>query len=812
MRYTLEQLTPLLEAVEKPGQYTGGECNSIIKEEASLKFALCYPDLYEVGMANNGIQILYSIVNGLDFAACERVCVPAPDFFKELKKAELKLYTLETFTQVSDFDILGFNLSHELLYTNVLYILDGSGIPLLSKDRDESHPLVIAGGEAASNPAPMHPYIDAFFFGEGEEGIVAITKTVYEAKRNGLDRKQILEILSKLEGIFVPSQRDYKENSDGMLCYTGSVTVKRTSDDLARNVALKPVVPNIRISQDRAVVEITRGCDNLCKFCHAGYYTLPYRTYGYEDAARDALEILDNTGYDGVTFTSLSISDYTYLVPLINRVLPELNRRGAGMNLPSLKVDKNTIPLIEILSKVKRVSLTFAVESAHTEIRKIIHKRLSLDELREIVSYIFDNGWKTIKLYFMLGLPGYKEYDEIESMIGLIREIHNLGRGRKNVNVTVSPFVPKVHTPFQYENMAPLEYFDEAVKKIKSSVPRKVSVKNHNIYSSVLEGFLARGDIRSADAVLEAYTAGCFLDSWSEYFRSDIWYPIIQSYVQKGNYFGERSDTFQPWSIVEAGCAPLLDAKRRKILSEEELSDKRMKVVGTLDEDAIEESLAELESRYELHTTLRLKCTKTGRARFLSHLDYAQVIKRALRMARVPLCVSRGFNKRDQLSFGFPLPLGVESECELLDCLLAADVKAGFMEEINRVLPEGVHVLAAQNNEGKQSIMAQTQLTSYRVTCSRSQAEEAAEYCSDKEAVIEKKSKRGFHQVAIPDAIYSIETDENGLILMLHTGTADSLRIDNIVSFLRVRGIDTISRVVKTAVYSLEKGRTTSLM
>ncbi|MFW5808009.1 MAG: TIGR03960 family B12-binding radical SAM protein [Spirochaetota bacterium] len=808
MRYTLEMLAPLLEQVEKPARYVGGEFNSIVKDHADIRFALCYPDLYDVGMANNGIQILYGILNSMDGIACERIFAAAPDYMKLLKENQLSLYTLETLTPVHACDILGLNLSHELLYTTVLYILDGCGIPLLSEERTDDHPLIIAGGEATSNPGPMHDFIDIFYFGEGEAGICAVAEAVRAGRADGVSRKELLRRTASLDGVFVPSLASITTNSDGMICYTGLPVAKCTSNELSVNVARKPVVPSLRTAQDRAVVEITRGCDNLCKFCHAGYYTLPYRTYGWEEAARDALEILDNTGYDGVTFTSLSISDYRHLVPLLNHVLPELNRRGVGINLPSLKVDRNTIQLVETLSRVKQVSLTFAVESACTEIRKMIHKRLSLDELYEIVQYVFSRGWRTIKLYFMLGLPGYQEHDEVAAMVDLLHRINEIGRGRKDIHVTVSPFVPKPHTPFDRVNMAPVEYFLESVKRIRASVPRKVSVKNHLIAASYVEGFLSRGDLRTGSAILSAYRKGCFLDSWDEYFNKEAWLCVLDVIDHRASYYGERHDRLQPWSVVSTGCDALLDAKSRKVLTDEELSGKRMKITEPINSQAIEESMHKLETRYERMVSARMRFTKTGRARYLSHLDLAEVIKRALRIARLPLCVSRGFNKREQLAFGYPLPLGIESECEYVDCSLHAMADETAADAVNRALPEGIRLVKLIFHNEKSSVMTLSHVTEYRVECSDEKAERLFTLCSDSGAEIVKRTKKGERRIRIAQALHSVVRKPYGLCVRLYNGTEESIRIDSLVHEVD-DGCSNMVHVVKSDVYSLNRAENT---
>jgi radical SAM-linked protein len=556
--------------------------------------------------------------------------------------------------------------------------------------------------------------------------------------------------------------------------------------------------------RERAVVEITRGCDNLCKFCQAGYYTLPYRTLDYKTAAQNALTVLDNTGYSGITFTSLSISDYPFLIQLINEILPILNSRGLSINLPSLKIDKNTLPLIEALSKLKKVNLTFALESANTEIRKIIHKRLVLDELFEIVEYLFSHGWKTVKLYFMLGLPGYKEHDEIESTIKLLQKINSIGKGRKNINATLSPFVPKVHTPFELAEMAPLNYFLESVKKIKEGVPRKVSVKNHNVYSSYVEGFLARGDLSASDAIVAAYNGGCRFDSWDEHFNRDVWLSVIENHSTGKDYFSNRLDENQPWSIIQTGFSHLTKRLSKKVLSQSDLSYKRPRPLAEIDLESITKSHEDIESKYEVNTILRLIVSKERTLKYISHLDFAEVIKRALRMAHLPLCISQGFNKRDQLSFGFPLPLGISSTYEIVDCFLYVKPENEVVSSINKYLHEGSLVMQFRYLEKSKSIMALSHLTEFSIKCSSECSSYALTVLKDETISIRKKSKRSEKTVRMTEAIHSFSQTENGFTIALFNGGENTLRIDSIIAEISQRLENCTFDICKTAVYTIE--------
>ena len=444
-RIDINKLEEKLYHVQKPAQYLGGELNTVIKEDVTVRAAICYPDLYEVGMSNNGIKILYEKGNALESVACERVFAAASDFEAMLRANSMPLFTLETRTPLNELDLLGFNLAHELLFTNILQVLDLGGIPLLRRERGGSDPIVMAGGGAASNPFPMSDFIDVFYLGDGEEGFVEVLELLRDARGKNMSRSETVAAMADIEGVLLPNLYNFEYSGAGTVKVEGPAVKKRIFRGCGPSDPVRPPVSNIRIAQERAVVEISRGCFNLCKFCHAGYYDLPYRSYSFEDVARRVNTVLENTGYDELTLTSLSISDYRELTPLLNRLLPELTERGISVSLPSMKVDTDTIPVIECVSDVRKSSLTFAVESGDPRIRSLSNKKVREEDLLAILDHVLSRGWNTVKLYFMIGLPGCEEADEAGAIIDLLKKIITLGSRRKDIHVTVSPFVPKPH-------------------------------------------------------------------------------------------------------------------------------------------------------------------------------------------------------------------------------------------------------------------------------------------------------------------------------------------------------------------------------
>ncbi|MCU0822520.1 MAG: TIGR03960 family B12-binding radical SAM protein, partial [Spirochaetes bacterium] len=696
--------------VQKPARYTGGELNQIIKPDPFIKMAVCYPDLYEIGMSNNGIKILYDIANSIADVRCERVFAVDLDFEVKLKESGIPLYTLETYTPLSKLDIIGFNLSHELLYTNILQVIELGGNPLYRGERDENHPIIIAGGSAASNPLPVSDFIDAFFLGDGEEGIVDIINSVRISKNNSCSRMDTLRNLQKIEGVYVPAV--YTKNNSGESKIKKRVFRKKEFKD-----PLNPIIPNIRITQERMNLEVARGCKNLCKFCHAGYYDLPYRR-STPEAVRDRLfEMIKTAPYTDLTLSSLSINDYKGLVKLLNYVLPPLIEKGISISLPSLKVDMETLPVIEKVSDLRRTSLTFAVESACDEIRELANKNLLIEDMLSIAEFVFSRGWKLIKLYFMLGLPGCEEHDEVEPIIKLLKKLERLGGKKRNINVTLSPFVPKPHTPFQNEKQMPADYFFSSIMKIKKALPRTVAIKAHDVRSSVLEGVMARGDESLGAVIHSSYIDGCRLDSWSEHFKYAVWEKNLNLHIPGWEKFLGRKDEPEeyPWSFIVTGFERLL--KKQKSSTACVKINKTNDADEEISREAIDSAVKIFEKKYGVRSRVRLTFTKTDMARFIPHLDFIEIVKRALRMSSVPVSYSQGFNKRERLSFGHPLPLGIESICELCDADLHDDYEASLIKNnLKKYLPAGIDIIDAKISPGGKSLMSVVSIIEYEIS------------------------------------------------------------------------------------------------
>lgn len=781
----------LLLGIEKPARYTGGELNAIVKPDAVFRMALCFPDLYEVGMSNAGIQVLYSRVNAISSSVCERVFVVAQDFEKRLRELSIPLFTLETRIPLNRLDVLGFNLAHELLFTGMLQVLDLGWIPLFSIERGDDHPIIIAGGECVSNPSPVEKFVDAFCVGDGEELIVEIVQTLIRAKAEKMPREERLKQLGTISGVYLPAR--------GI-----RVTIsKRIFRSPHPSWPTAPVVPNIRTAQAKAAVEITRGCPNLCSFCHAGFYDLPYRALDGAKVRDAVLETIRNTGYDELTLASLSVSDYPFLIELLNDILPWLTRRGVSISLPSLRIEPETLPLLKKLSGVRKSSLTFAVESASELLRWRSNKRLSIDDVKEIVRRVCEMGWRLIKLYFMIGLPGCEHAHEAEDIARLLKELHSQGKRKLEINVTLSPFVPKPHTPFEREAMQSREYFEETIRAIKRSVPRGVTIKAHDINASILEGVLARGDERLSEVIYRAYAEGCRLDAWSEYFKFEIWHKLLCEIVPNWNqYLGKRfADDTLSWGNIATGFEKLIEVRSRK---QTPLPPIKTRLLGKLNDDEFIRSQNDFSRTFQVNARARIQFEKTGDARFIPHLDFIDIVRRAFRMAEVPVSFTQGFNKRERLSAGFPLPLGVESRAELIDIDVWQIVEPeSAIERINQRLPQGIKAVGMRlrANEEKNSLMALTSAVEYFISGEKEIIETITERLAEKPELV-KEGKMGKKIVSFDEAVCRWAVYESGIIILLAAGSPESMRIDSLMSCIvdeKPEDVMGMVKIIKTA-------------
>lgn len=568
-----KRLEKILRRVQKPGRYVGGEWNTICKDWNStyLKMAFAFPDVYEVGMSHLGLQIMYGAVNQREDSLMERVFAPWPDMEEQMLKTGLPLFSLESRRPVRDFNIVGFTLQYELSFTNILNMLYLSGIPLRSKQRaGKDYPLVIAGGPCAFNPEPMADFIDAFVLGEGEEVVNELLDAYIESRRRGEGWREMLLRLSRIDGIYVPSLYNVEYNEDGKIKSVTPTTEgvptlvrKRVVADLDNLFyPTRPIVPLIESVHDRAMLEVQRGCTRGCRFCQAGVIYRPVREKEPKTLMRHAEEIISSTGWGEISLTSLSTSDYSRVRPLINDISHKHGTEGINVSLPSLRVDAFSVDLAKEVQKVRRSSLTFAPEAGTQRLRDVINKGVTEENLMEAVTAAFYGGWQAIKLYFMIGLPTETDEDLL-GISELARRVLKKGRelvhakGRLKVTVSASSFVPKSHTPFQWE---PQNTIDELKRKqlfLRERLRGKGLVYNwHDPETSFLEAVLSRGDRRLGDVIEAAWNKGARFDGWSEFFNFNKWQ---KAFLEKGidpewyAYYRYNYTETLPWDHIGAG-------------------------------------------------------------------------------------------------------------------------------------------------------------------------------------------------------------------------------------------------------------------
>lgn len=566
MRTTLSQATLL--SVSKPGRYVNGEWNSVHKEwdPSGVSFALAFPDVYEIGMSNLGIQIIYDTLNRREDTCCERVFAPWIDMEARMRANRIPLFSLESRRPVAEFDVVGFSVQHELAYTNLLNMLDLSGIPLDSHERGDHHPLICVGGPSAYVPEPLASFVDFFVIGDGEEVVHQVVDAVRDWKRCGRrkGRWEFLRELSAIEGVYVPSL--YTEVWEGnkyrgVLPKDASVPPKvsrRIVADLEEvDYPRTPVVPLVEAVHDRATVEVFRGCTRGCRFCQAGVVYRPVRELSPQTIVERAERAVRSTGSSEVSLASLSTCDYTEIRWVLKELVRRLAPLGVNISLPSLRADAFSIELAKAVQSVRRTGLTFAPEAGTQRLRMVINKTLSEEDIDEAIGAARSAGWKSVKLYFMVGLPTETEED-VRGIVRMVRSIRGRNKGL-NLSVTISPFSPKAHTPFQWEPQLPLEELERRYGLIRDGLNMKgVTVSGHGLTQSLIESVFSRGDRRVGRAVRDAWEAGCRFDSWTDRFDFDLW---LRSFARNGidprGYANRRIalDEVLPWDHIETGVS-----------------------------------------------------------------------------------------------------------------------------------------------------------------------------------------------------------------------------------------------------------------
>jgi radical SAM family uncharacterized protein/radical SAM-linked protein len=718
----------ILNRVQTPTRYSGSEINAVKKElsQVDLTFALVFPDLYEIGTSHFGLQILYSILNNRKDIAAERFFAPAPDMEALMRERKVPCLSMESRKPLHQFDVIGVSLLYELNFTNILTLFDLSGIPFYAEQRDDSFPLIIAGGPCAFNPEPLADFFDAFIIGDGEESIIQVADTVIRFKKEGDgNKKTLLRMLSKIEGVYVPSFFSVSRDNNGHQIltpqYEDHARIKRAivPELTFGDFPISPIVPFGKPVHDRLRLEIARGCSRGCRFCQAGMIYRPVRERSLEDLLKITKTSLETTGYSDISLLSLSTGDYSQLTALMEELLMLSQGQCNAISLPSIRAEKLTPQLMELIKSVRKTGFTIAPEAGTQRLRDIINKNLTEESIANTVENALALGWKNIKLYFMTGLP-FEQMDDIQGIADLTRRLASTyTKGKQMINASVTCFIPKAHTPFQNHAQMPLDETLEKLQYLKDNLRHpKVKLKWQDPKMSLLEGVWARGDRALAPLLVKAFELGCRLDGWSDHFDLNLWEQAFEStsinpafYTTRQRVPGEP----RPWDHIDSGIkkeffesefkkaqeraltpdcrenactgcgicnfktiAPVL--QKNSADDPEPISDKSQdKRTDGLPDDAF--------IKYEL------KFSKLEDARFFGHLEMSTIFQRAVKRTGLAVKYSKGFNPSMRMSFATALPLGMESEEESLYIYLEKGLNPHrIMAALNTQLPRGIEI------------------------------------------------------------------------------------------------------------------------
>jgi len=787
----------------KPGRYAGGEIGQIVKDPTDrLSYLHCYPDKYELGHSYLGLQILYHLVNRDDRFLCERAFAIDRDAEEVMRREGIPLFSLESWRPAKEFDAIGFTLVDETVYTNMLNMIDLAGIPIRSRDRTDADPLIMAGGPSVYNPEPIAEFVDLFFIGDAEEGLLEILAILRELRGQSRTTK-LLALAQKVESVYVPAMQC--RTGDGE---AGSVPVRikaRAVPQLKPEYyPQQPIVPLIETVHNHLGVEIMRGCPQGCRFCMAGAIYRPVRPRDRNDLLQEIETELTNTGYDEVALMSLSATDYPELEALTTSLAQKLESQRVSINLPSLRPGSVSPSLLDAVKRVRKSGLTIAPEAGTERLRLFIRKDFPDAAIYDTARLAFERGWVTIKLYFMIGLPTETEEDVV-GIANICRAVSRISQefpGRRTINVTLSPFIPKPHTPFQWDEMLPREVFEERIALIKRNLRvNNVNLKINQPNLAIFAAIIGRGGRNMADVIEAAFRNGCRFEGWTEEFKYDVWIETLRQHGHDPAVL-LRPIPFSaplPWSHIEKGVSVehLMAERQRTSAQLRDFTPQASAPVGGESGEAGLEfgrgkkKVASRNVAAPTKNRVRIRWGKSSRYRYMSHLDNLRMLERAIRRARLPVAYSQGFNPSMKLSFGPPLPLGFTSEAEYVDITLEVNLMPYMIDALRGKLPEGIVLEDARIVLGKNaSLSASLNRVVYSVPadCWIDQTalnQNLEKIMSAVTLLIERRGKQTTKTIDLRPAIFDFQIEKGNLLMQLGIGDAGYARPDEIAELLK---------------------------